>query len=646
MSINLVATSENPALSIVVPFCDTDLYINECLESLRLQQFTDIEVICVAYGSLANSQTFVQEYAERDSRFRVIRQEVAAGVGPARNAGMSQSRGKYVTFVDASDVVAVRSYALAIQTLEESCSDFVTTNAMSFSHAKQPIQSSALRNTHQQDRRRITIHDLPELVHDRAVTNKIYRKSFLDKVGVLFPATRYADYPVSFPAYLAAANIDVISYPAYYRRIRETNDPIAWRSGELDILRDRIESAHLTLNEAAVGLCSEEVRSRLHGVLLDTDLVVLVEALAHASPEIREHLESLAVDFARHLDPAGYPYVSHLVQFMHKALVSGNTQYARELSRYRIAGTRPQLLGKALKAGHMREMPALMQETGSRLIRPSPRDQPTAKLLKAQWAPEGVQLDIEIARPTGRREPRAKLQVVLAGSKDVVTLAVRRDPNRPSFRWQVQLSWLQLKQLEKGVGYGLWVNQISLLRSDAVQVSMCPGEGPEAAWVDGNALAVVAVEEQNRQTATLQIVENAYTCCVTAVGGRWRLKLKPTPPEGSRLLLRNPHDQGGAEIDLDGAMVELAPFDLVNGDVVDDPVTRIGRRLLVVEHAEAAAKASTRDESRHELRPVYPGCVFGLAARRGTEQLSLASGGSGQLVLRWSTQAQREDSGR
>ena len=60
-------------VSVVIPVYNSEKYLEECLESIRQQTFTDIEVILVNDGSTDGSREICEQYCEKDSRFRLIK---------------------------------------------------------------------------------------------------------------------------------------------------------------------------------------------------------------------------------------------------------------------------------------------------------------------------------------------------------------------------------------------------------------------------------------------------------------------------------------------------------------------------------------------------------------------------------------------
>lgn len=91
-------------ISIVIPIYNCEKYIAECVESLLVQTYQNIEIVLVDDGSSDRSGEICDSYAGRDSRVVVIHQK-NQGVSAARNNGIQKCSGKYITFVDSDDYV-------------------------------------------------------------------------------------------------------------------------------------------------------------------------------------------------------------------------------------------------------------------------------------------------------------------------------------------------------------------------------------------------------------------------------------------------------------------------------------------------------------------------------------------------------------
>ena len=109
-------------VSVIVPVYNAEHYLLPCLKSLSAQSYSNIEVILVDDGSTDLSGKICDDYAASDSRFRVFHQK-NGGPGPARNCGLENARGEWISFVDSDDEVHVDYLKLLLEAAESSGSD-------------------------------------------------------------------------------------------------------------------------------------------------------------------------------------------------------------------------------------------------------------------------------------------------------------------------------------------------------------------------------------------------------------------------------------------------------------------------------------------------------------------------------------------
>ncbi len=95
-----------PAVSVVVPVHNGERYLQECLRSIAVQTLTDLEVIVVDDGSTDRTAEIVDAFAADDPRFRRLPGPATGSAGDARNAGLDQATGRYLSFLDADDFFA------------------------------------------------------------------------------------------------------------------------------------------------------------------------------------------------------------------------------------------------------------------------------------------------------------------------------------------------------------------------------------------------------------------------------------------------------------------------------------------------------------------------------------------------------------
>ncbi|WP_051199903.1 glycosyltransferase [Butyrivibrio sp. FCS006] len=92
----------NPLVSIVVPIYNVENFLEKCLTSIAGQSYRNIEVIMVDDGSKDNSADIAKKFAVNDDRFKYYHQE-NAGLSAARNTGINNATGEYISFIDSDD---------------------------------------------------------------------------------------------------------------------------------------------------------------------------------------------------------------------------------------------------------------------------------------------------------------------------------------------------------------------------------------------------------------------------------------------------------------------------------------------------------------------------------------------------------------
>ncbi|WP_298770870.1 glycosyltransferase [uncultured Fibrobacter sp.] len=105
-------------VSIVIPVYKVENFLSNCIESVLRQTFKDFELILVDDGSPDNCGKICEDYAQNDSRIKVIHQS-NGGLSAARNSGIDIAKGDYLTFIDSDDFV----FPHYLETLVKMCRD-------------------------------------------------------------------------------------------------------------------------------------------------------------------------------------------------------------------------------------------------------------------------------------------------------------------------------------------------------------------------------------------------------------------------------------------------------------------------------------------------------------------------------------------
>lgn len=95
---------DKPEISVIIPVHNSQEHLQECLDSLQQQSFTDFEVLVINNGSTDNSYDIAKQISDQDDRFVVINHNHGRQ-GEARNVGLNHANGKYISFVDSDDTV-------------------------------------------------------------------------------------------------------------------------------------------------------------------------------------------------------------------------------------------------------------------------------------------------------------------------------------------------------------------------------------------------------------------------------------------------------------------------------------------------------------------------------------------------------------
>ena len=131
----------NRKLSIIVPIYNVESYIEECVESLLCQTYSDFEIILVNDGSKDRCGEICDKLAKDNPIIKVIHQE-NKGLPHARNAGLAMATGDYIGFIDSDDYISKDMYEKMIERLEEDGSDLVVCNFQTFNKiGDNPVQA-------------------------------------------------------------------------------------------------------------------------------------------------------------------------------------------------------------------------------------------------------------------------------------------------------------------------------------------------------------------------------------------------------------------------------------------------------------------------------------------------------------------------
>lgn len=172
-----------PKISVIVPVYNVENYLRGCLDSIINQSFKDLEIICVNDGSTDNSGTILQEYADKDSRIKIINKE-NGGLSSARNVGIMAATGDFLGFVDSDDWIDLDFYEKLYNAAVKYDADIACANLLRVYKHKSTYY---IKYRRYKCTKKVRLkYEWAKLPDNSYVMNKIYERRKLQKTGILF----------------------------------------------------------------------------------------------------------------------------------------------------------------------------------------------------------------------------------------------------------------------------------------------------------------------------------------------------------------------------------------------------------------------------------------------------------------------------
>lgn len=121
----------NPLISVIVPIYNVEKYLARCVDSIVNQTYKNLEIILVDDGSPDRCPQMCDDYAEKDSRIKVVHKK-NGGLSDARNAGMAVATGKYISFIDSDDYVSDDFFECLLDVMNKENSDIAECSVVKF----------------------------------------------------------------------------------------------------------------------------------------------------------------------------------------------------------------------------------------------------------------------------------------------------------------------------------------------------------------------------------------------------------------------------------------------------------------------------------------------------------------------------------
>ena len=284
-------------ITVIVPVYNVENYLRKCLDSIIAQTYKNLEIIVVNDGSTDASGEICKEFAEIDHRIIYIEQE-NAGLSAARNTGLENMSGDYVTFVDSDDWIEQDYVETLYKKIVEYQADIAVGNYYSFNESEGMFYFHILGDSYYEK-----VYDNVSIFENLYESQEM--KSFalisawgkLYKVG-LFEQLRFdigklgEDGYLNQKIYLLAEKIVYIHKGIYSYRIRNNSLSRTWTEKWMHALVDAM-SERITLL-ASLGYPLEKhlaiYRQMLEGSLSNGKVSGLEETPTYKEFETKKHL--------------------------------------------------------------------------------------------------------------------------------------------------------------------------------------------------------------------------------------------------------------------------------------------------------------------------------------------------------------------
>lgn len=207
-------------VSIIVPVYNAEKYLRQCVDSILKQTYKNLDVVLVNDGSTDKSKSICDEYAEGDSRVRVV-DKANSGVSDTRNVGIDTAIGEYICFSDADDYLMPDYVEYLMKLAESNDADVAYSSEMFTTFHKEQIANDHVKIlTPEEATEAILLYNVPVGVY-----SKIFKKKFLDDNKVRFEPNIFIGEGFNFNTYAFQRANKVIAgkHKIYFYR-RDNNE--------------------------------------------------------------------------------------------------------------------------------------------------------------------------------------------------------------------------------------------------------------------------------------------------------------------------------------------------------------------------------------------------------------------------------------
>lgn len=233
------------SITIIIPVYNRIKYIKECLDALIAQDMDNVEIILVDDGSTDGSQIICENYSKKYSFIRVIHQS-NLGVSVARNTGIKNAKGKWISWIDSDDIVD-SNYINSLKHFISFDFDVVVFGYQIFSNSV-PFVKHTEKNEVREISKDKVMQKLSDINFGNFLWNKLFKKELF--MNITFPIGRvYEDIATTYRLLDKATKIGVNTEKIYF--YRQNDESIVHQHNSdraIKLLEDRIDAQSKLVN--------------------------------------------------------------------------------------------------------------------------------------------------------------------------------------------------------------------------------------------------------------------------------------------------------------------------------------------------------------------------------------------------------------
>lgn len=248
-------------ISIIMPVYNAEKYLKMTIESVLNQSFLEFELIAIDDGSTDKSLDILKKYSKIDTRIVVIEQE-NSGVSKTRNKGINVAKGKYLSFLDADDLLDSNFLMELYEKSERYNTDIYITGYSIFYGAKPDEVAIYNNQLSDSDRNLVPIHGQDLFAYLRSIGlgvniwNKLFKMTFIKKFNINFSETQTFDEDMFFvwKCCLVANKIYLDNNCRYYYRLSNSSSIMKYHENIYEQYREGFSNIKNFVKEHDVDL--------------------------------------------------------------------------------------------------------------------------------------------------------------------------------------------------------------------------------------------------------------------------------------------------------------------------------------------------------------------------------------------------------